>query len=95
MPMLPFSEKDVPWHSMQYKSLPEVYIQTASLELLNVEKTIKINQLAGEIVIPFFGDQLNSFDINNEIDLFEANQLIQKYDNNLKKIAKELYEKCK
>ena len=41
MPMLPFSEKDVPWHSMQYKSLPEVYIQTASLELLNVEKQLK------------------------------------------------------
>ena len=53
MPMLPFSEKNVPWHSMQYKSLPEVFIQTASLELLNVEKTIKLNQLAGEMVIPF------------------------------------------
>jgi CMP-N-acetylneuraminic acid synthetase len=32
-PLLPFKNIDVPWHSSQYTSLPEVYIQQASLEI--------------------------------------------------------------
>ena len=67
-PLLPFSNKNVPWHSM-HKSLPDIYIQTASLEVLNVKKTISKNLLAGEINIPHFGSDLDNFDINNQSDL--------------------------
>ena len=31
---------------MQYKSLPDIYVQTAALEILNVDKTVRMNQLS-------------------------------------------------
>ena len=92
-PLLPFSEKNVPWHSMQYKSLPDIYIQTAALEILNVDKTVRKNQLSGDIVMPYFGNDMDNFDINNKNDLLEAGNLILNYKNNITKKASILFNK--
>lgn len=93
IPLLPFSEKNVPWHSMQYKSLPDIYVQTAALEILNVDKTVRMNQLSGDIVMPYFGNDMDNFDINNQNDLLEAENLILNYKNNITKKASILFNK--
>jgi CMP-N-acetylneuraminic acid synthetase len=33
MPLLPLTPSEQPWHSSQYQSLPEIYVQNASLEI--------------------------------------------------------------
>ena len=90
LPLLPFG--DVPWHSQQYKSLPEIYVQTASLEILRPQKTIERGMLAGETISPIFGSDLDNFDINLEDDMLDAEKLIKGADQKVIDKANELYD---
>lgn len=69
----------VPWHSNPTQSLPEVYVQNASLEIawrhvplppaLAVAGTHAYDgTIAGEIVCPFFTHGWEGFDINTQED---------------------------
>jgi len=75
MPLLPFDHEGQPWHSCQTKSLPEIYVQNASLEIawsrVAAEKTI-----AGHNVMPFFTEGYEGLDINQEFDWMQAEYLI-------------------
>lgn len=64
----------VPWHSTPYQSLPEVYVQNASLEIARASVVFEHNTIAGTSVIPFFTQGLEGFDINDPRDwaLIEA-----------------------
>ena len=72
LPLMPFSIDDVPWHSSQYPSLPDVYIQNASLEIAWTRTVLEYGSIAGEAVIPFISEGFEGFDINEPEDLLLA-----------------------
>lgn len=67
-PLLPQPEGRTPWHSSQYKSLPEVYVQNASLEIAWTRVPLETGTIAGNALIPFLTEGLEGFDINREED---------------------------
>lgn len=88
VPVLPFHHKwtpgpgassfQVPWHSSPTQSLPEVWVQNASLEIawrhvvmqpsLTVAGTYMAGSIAGEVICPFVTTGWEGFDINTPED---------------------------
>jgi CMP-N-acetylneuraminic acid synthetase len=64
VPVLPFATPRQPWHSTPYQELPEVYAQNASLEIARVDAVLQTNTLTGSVVLPFFTNPIEGFDIN-------------------------------
>jgi len=75
-PLLPFKNDCVPWHSSQYTSLPEIYVQNASLEIAWSRIALENGSIAGNTVIPFLSQGLEGFDINNPEDWILAEHFI-------------------
>ncbi len=67
-PLLPYGPTEQPWHSSQYQSLPEVYVQNASLEIAWSKVVFENKTIAGDVVIPFLTEKNEGFDINSEYD---------------------------
>ena len=80
LPLLPLYCGNQPWHSRQYQSLPEVYVQNASLEIAWTEVVYKYQSIAGNVVAPFFTEDYEGLDINSPYDWHFAQYLL---DNNL------------
>ena len=68
MPLLPFTNHGVPWHSCQYAALPEIYVQNASLEFAWTRLPLEKNSISGDTIVPFINDGLEGFDINDPED---------------------------
>jgi CMP-N,N'-diacetyllegionaminic acid synthase len=75
-PLLPFQNDGVPWHSSQYTSLPEIYVQNASLEIAWTKVALHKGSIAGNSIIPFVSEGLEGFDINNPEDWILAEHFI-------------------
>lgn len=75
-PLLPQAPGEVPTHSRQYQSLPEVYVQNSSLEIAWTRITAD-GEIAGERVVPFLTDELEGFTIDYESDWEQAERLIE------------------
>ena len=75
MPLLPLSPPEQPWHSSQYQSLPEVYIQNASLEIAWSKVVLQDKTIAGTVLVPFFTEGYEGFDVNNPYDWTLAEHL--------------------
>jgi len=76
-PLLPLSPAEQPWHSSQYQSLPEIYVQNASLEIAWSHVVFQGRTIAGNVVMPFFTKDHEGFDINSEYDWKLSEDLIQ------------------
>jgi len=76
MPLLPLSPPEQPWHSSQYQSLPKVYVQNASLEIAWTRVVLQERTIAGNVLIPFFTDEYEGFDVNNKYDWNLAERLV-------------------
>lgn len=72
----PFKNLEVAWHSSQYTTLPEVYIQNASLEIAWTKVALQKGSIAGNSIIPFISEGLEGFDINNPEDWILAEHFI-------------------
>jgi N-acylneuraminate cytidylyltransferase len=68
LPLLPFATGVVPWHSTPTQSLPEVYVQNASLEIAWIRTVQRGGSIAGETVVPFVTEGLEGFDLNHPDD---------------------------
>lgn len=68
LPLLPFSVGRQPWHSSQYQALPEIYVQNASLEIAWTRVVQEQGTIAGDVVLPFFTNEMEGQDINTEYD---------------------------
>jgi len=77
MPLLPFGPAEKPWHSCQYPSLPEIYIQNASLEIAWSRVVLEDGTIAGNVVMPFFTTDYEGFDVNNGYDWQLAEHMVQ------------------
>jgi N-acylneuraminate cytidylyltransferase len=75
-PLLPLSPPEQPWHSSQYQSLPEVYVQNASLEIAWTRVVYDQRTIAGVTIVPFFTEGLEGVDVNDERDWDWAERLV-------------------
>ena len=91
-PLLPFKNNGVPWHSSQYTSLPEIYVQNASLEIAWSRIALENASIAGNTVIPFVSQGLEGFDINNPEDWILAEHFINSGEGQLTDIQIKPYK---
>ena len=66
-----------PWYSSQYHSLPEVYVQNASLEIAWSRVVFESRTIAGHVLMPFFTKDYEGFDLNSDYDWNIAEQLVR------------------
>ncbi len=79
VPLLPFcNEKDF-WHNSQTNTLPQIYIQNASLEIFKASNIYKYNSITGQNIIGFKTKGIEGFDINTESDFNEAKKIIKSF----------------
>jgi len=77
-PLLPFTKEDgTPWHSSQTNTLPLIYYQNASLEIIKPSTIIKKKSLSGNIIKPFYSKNYEGIDINTKLDFDFANFLLK------------------
>ncbi len=77
MPLLPLGPAGQPWHSSQYPSLPEVYVQNASLEIARTTVVFEDKTIAGNVLMPFFTLNHEGFDVNSSYDWNLAEHLVK------------------
>ena len=77
MPLLSIGPAEQPWHSSQYPSLPEVYVQNASLEIAKTRVVFKEKTIAGNVLMPFFTENYEGFDVNSDYDWNLAEHLVK------------------
>lgn len=78
VPLLPFGPPEQPWHSSQYQSLPEIYAQNASLEIAWSRVVLKEKTIAGNVLMPFFTEGNEGFDVNRAYDWSLAEEMVEK-----------------
>ena len=88
LPLLPIGPADQPWHSSQYPSLPEVYVQNASLEIAWSRVVLEGRTIAGNVVMPFLTRDAEGFDVNNPFDWELAEHMLKTYRPSLPSIPK-------
>ena len=66
---------DPPFHSRPTQTLPQVYIQNASLEMAWTYVVDSFGTISGTKVAPFFTNGHEGFDINTEDDWLEAERI--------------------
>lgn len=76
-PLLPIGPAELPWHSTPYQALPEVYSQNASLEIAWTRVVWKGRTIAGEVIMPFFTEGYEGFDVNRPYDWQLAEELVK------------------
>jgi len=76
LPLLPFGPAEQPWHSSQMPSLPEVFVQNASLEIAWTRVVREGRTIAGHTLVPFLTDEREGFDINDRWDWQLAEQML-------------------
>ncbi|HEY6509998.1 MAG TPA: hypothetical protein VIY56_18375, partial [Vicinamibacterales bacterium] len=65
-----------PWHSTPYQALPPVYVQNASLEMAWTRVVLEGGTIAGDVLVPFFTEGYEGFDINDPTDWMVAERLL-------------------
>ena len=76
-PLLPFGPEEHPWHSSATQSLPLIYIQNASLEIAWTSVALEKSSIAGEVIMPFFTEGYEGFDVNHPYDWQIAEELVR------------------
>jgi len=91
MPLLPLGPAEQPWHSSQYQSLPEVYVQNASLEIAWVRVVSEERTIAGNVLVPFYTKGYEGLDVNNPYDWKLAEHLVSNGDAKLPTVSQDPY----
>ncbi len=68
VPLLPYEQNGVPWHSMPTQSLPQVWKQNASLEMAWTNTATQTGTIAGTDIIALNTQGWEGFDINTPDD---------------------------
>ena len=87
LPLLPFGPPEQPWHSSQYPTLPEIYVQNASLEIAKAPVIFEDKTIAGNVIIPFFTIDYEGFDVNSNYDWNLAEHLAKTRKNRLRRFT--------
>lgn len=76
-PLLPLGPAEKPWYSSQTNTLPEIYVQNASLEIAWTRVVFEDKTIAGNVIMPFFTKDSEGVDINDEEDWLYAQHLLR------------------
>jgi CMP-N,N'-diacetyllegionaminic acid synthase len=76
-PILNNKKKQQPLYNLQFKSLPRVYVQNASLEISRTSVLKFSRSITGSKIIPFFTKHYEGYDINNNYDFLHAEYLLK------------------
>ena len=77
MPLLPLGPASQPWHSSQYPSLPEIFVQNASLEIAVTRVVFEDRTIAGSVLMPFLTQGHEGFDVNKPYDWNLAEHMVK------------------
>jgi len=91
LPLLPFGPAEQPWHSSQYPTLPEVYVQNASLEIAWTRVVFETRTIAGTTLMPFLTEGDEGFDVNRPYDWQLAEAMVRAGEAVLPPIARPPY----
>lgn len=91
LPLLPIGPADQPWHSSQYPSLPEVFVQNASLEIAWSRVVLEGRTIAGHVVMPFLTRDAEGFDVNRPYDWDLAEHMVQNRTARLPAVSQQPY----
>jgi len=75
-PLLQGAPPGRPWHSTPYQALPPVYVQNASLEMAWTRVVLDHRTIAGDVIVPFFTEGFEGFDINDRYDWMVAERVL-------------------
>ncbi len=75
-PLLSQDPSRPPMHSTQVASLPEIYVQNASLEIAYTRVVFARHTISGNSIMPFFTEGFEGVDINEPRDLWYAEHLV-------------------
>lgn len=92
-PLLPLSPPEQPWHSSQYPSLPEVYVQNASLEIAWTRVVLESRTIAGNVIVPFLTRGTEGLDVNEQADWMIAESLLKEREAQLPPVSQAPYTK--
>ncbi|MCG2686747.1 acylneuraminate cytidylyltransferase family protein [Candidatus Parcubacteria bacterium] len=70
------NKTETPWHCMPYQSLPEIYVQNASLEIAWCDVPLTKGNIAGDKIMSFITKESEGFDINFPEDWLVLEQII-------------------
>ncbi|MGE3910117.1 MAG: acylneuraminate cytidylyltransferase family protein [Chloroflexota bacterium] len=90
-PLLPFGPKEQPWHSSQYPTLPEIYIQNASLEIAWSRVIFENRTIAGDSYVPFISEGDEGYDVNDVADWIYAEHLVATGEATLPPVSQSAY----
>jgi CMP-N,N'-diacetyllegionaminic acid synthase len=88
LPLLPIGPAEQPWHSSQYPSLPEVYVQNASLEIAWSRVVFETRTISGTVMMPFFTRGYEGFDVNKPYDWGLAEHMVKSSSARLPRVHK-------
>jgi N-acylneuraminate cytidylyltransferase len=88
LPLLTIGPADKPWHSTPYQALPEVFSQNASLEIAWSRVVFEGRTIAGNVIMPFFTQGYEGFDVNRPYDWELAEKLVTSGAAQLPKVEK-------
>ncbi|HUK40808.1 MAG TPA: acylneuraminate cytidylyltransferase family protein [Candidatus Acidoferrales bacterium] len=74
--LIPVDQKLPQAHTLSYQLLPTVYIQNASMDVFRARNIWDLRSTTGTEIIPLVMDELESVDINTELDFLLAESLI-------------------
>ena len=75
-PLLPQPEDGQPYHSRQFKSLPQVYVQNSSLEIAWTRVLDDPGDISGRNVVPFVTEESEGLSIDYFDDVEAAERLV-------------------
>lgn len=87
LPLLPFGPAEQPWHSSQYPSLPEIFVQNASLEMAWTRVVTEQHTIAGNTIMPFWTEDYEGFDVNSSYDWSLAEEMVRREEARLPEIS--------
>jgi N-acylneuraminate cytidylyltransferase len=74
--LIPVEQKQPEAHTLSYQLLPTVYIQNASMDVFRPGNISRLRSTTGTEIIPLVMDELESVDINTELDFLLAEALM-------------------
>ncbi len=75
---VPERQKQKEAHNLGYQALPEAWIQNASFDVLKPSVIAKYNSTTGKKILPIPMNELESIDINTELDFITASAVLNK-----------------
>lgn len=77
IPVLPVQPSGVDWFSSPTQTLPEVWVQNASLEIAYTRCVTELQSISGSRIRAFKTEGVEGFDLNSERDLLELRELVR------------------